>query len=46
MLGSCPQRVVKIAIGDMNARIEREEMYKPVTNDKRPAVNQFRNLPW
>ncbi|KAL1395335.1 hypothetical protein pipiens_011328 [Culex pipiens pipiens] len=27
---SCPQRDVKIVIGDMDARIGREEMYKPV----------------
>ena len=35
---SCPPRDVKIVIGDLNARIGREEMYRPViapyvTND-------------
>ena len=28
--GSCPQRDVKIVIGDLNARIGREEMYRLV----------------
>ena len=39
---SCPQRDVKIVIGDLNARIGREEMHSlhTVTNDNgQPCIN-------